>query len=95
MMKDNDFIETISKVSFLVKETFDLDNVLSPQEFFHLWDRNKINLPITDGIKNSDQGIMCFYNHYLVLNLLQRTANKKEHPFKQAANDAPFLRFVQ
>lgn len=90
-MKDIEFVSTIAQVSFLVKETFELDNVLKPEEFYDLWERNKHKLGIDSRIKNSQEGKLCFYNHYLMFNLLQSAST---HVMPQYANDRA-LRIVQ
>jgi hypothetical protein len=83
-MKDNDFVETISMVSYLVKETFALDDILHPDDFKVLWHRNKNKLDIDERIKGTEQGYLCFYNHYLMYKLIQKA---QKRPELRQAND--------
>ena len=86
-MKDMEFVDTMMEVSFLVKETFDLKDILSPSDFYDLWNRNIKKLQINDKIKTSHEGKLCFYNHYLMLKLLKKATTQTEKNMFGAAND--------
>lgn len=86
-MQDTEFVNTMREVSFLVRETFDLKNILSPSDFYKLWNRNVNKLQVNDKIKTSHEGKLCFYNHYLMLKLLEKASTQAEHNVYGAAND--------
>lgn len=79
LQKKHEFISKIGKVAFLIREVFSQDNIMTPEEFFALWDAFQNELPVKEENKNEDNTKMSFYHYYLVMNCLE---NYKKREFE-------------
>ena len=97
-MDNNKFLDLLNEVSLLMAETHgqeDLD--ISLLEFHRLWETNKNNIPLPKGMEINPTTFVCFYNHYLMLRLLQKTARKLDQGESKASkniNNISYLKLV-
>ena len=88
--KDELFTEQLHKTLSLVKMTNEL---MGPQEFHELWLRNAGKIGLSDDIDIEDKQVwVCFYYHYLCMELMENTIKEK---LKNTPKGRPTLRIVK
>lgn len=74
-MTNEEFKNLIEEVQLLIAETHNQEDLdLTLLEFHRMWETNKNNISFPPNMEMNPTTFTCYYHHYLMLRLLQKTA---------------------
>lgn len=98
-MNNDEFIGLMEEVKCLISESHEQKDLDLPlMEFHRLWETNKNNIPMPDGMEKNPTTFACFYNHYLMLRMLQRVSGRLENKKvsgEKKSNIISYLKLVE